>query len=140
MTPVILDASVFVAAAEPTDACSAASRNLLVKLVGARVPVVVPAFGLTEIACALSRRLRDPAAGRELAIRGLGVVRAAELPMDAAFLARATWSGTRDFLRGADALYATAAELAGGVLISWDAEHRQRAGALSPEEWMAANP
>jgi predicted nucleic acid-binding protein len=140
MKPVILDASVFIAAAEPTDAFHAESRALLVKLVSAGVPVAVPAFGLTEIACALSRRLRDPVAARQLAIQGLTVVRAVELPLDAAFLAHATLSGTRDFLRGADALYAAAAEIAGGVLVSWDGEHRSRAGALSPAEWLAKNP
>jgi predicted nucleic acid-binding protein len=140
MKPVILDASVFIAAAEPTDAFHAESRALLVKLVSAGVPVAVPAFGLTEIACALARRIRDPVAARQLAIQGLTVVRAVELPLDAAFLAHATLSGTRDFLRGADALYAAAAEIAGGVLVSWDGEHRSRAGALSPAEWLAKNP
>lgn len=140
MKPVVLDASVFIAAAEPTVAFHAESRKFLEVLIIRGVPVHVPAFGLTEIACALSRRLRDPVVSRNLAIRGLAAVRAVELPVDATFLAHATLSGTRDFLRGADALYAAAAEMTGGILVSWDGEHRSRAGALTPTEWIAANP
>lgn len=140
MKPVVLDASVIIAAAEPTDAFHAESRRFLEIAIGRGVPVHVPAFGLTEIACALSRRLRDPGMARDLAIRGLSAVRAVEVPVDAAFLAHATLSGTRDFLRGADALYATAAEIIAGDLVSWDDEHRSRAGALTPTEWIDANP
>ena len=139
MKPVVLDASVFIAATESTDAFHAESRGLLEIVITRGVPIKVPAFGLTEIACALARRLRDPVMARTLAIPGLAAVRAVELPVDAAFLAHATLSGTRDFLRGADALYAAAAEMTGGVLVSWDGEHRSRAGALTPTEWMAAN-
>lgn len=140
MTPVVLDASVVIAAAEPKDAFHAESRRFLEIVITRGVPVHLPAFGLTEIACALARRLRDPVLARTLAIRGLAAVRAVEVPVDAAFLAQATLSGTRDFLRGADALYAAAAERTDGVLVSWDGEHRSRAGALTPVEWMAANP
>ena len=139
MKPVVLDASVFIAATESTDAFHAESRGLLEIVITRGVPIKVPAFGLTEIACALARRLRDPVMAWTLAIPGLAAVRAVELPVDAAFLAHATLSGTRDFLRGADALYAAAAEMTGGVLVSWDGEHRSRAGALTPTEWMAAN-
>jgi len=139
MKPVVLDASVVLAATEVADVFHAESRRFLEFLVTRGVPVRVPAFGLTEIACALARRLRDPVKARSLAIRGLAAVRAVEVPVDAAFLAHATLIGTRDFLRGADALYAAAAEVSGGVLVSWDGEHRSRAKALSPTEWMVAN-
>jgi len=60
--------------------------------------------------------------------------------MDAPFIARSTVTGTDRFLRGADALYAAAAELEGSTLISWDDEHQKREGALSPAAWLAANP
>jgi predicted nucleic acid-binding protein len=140
MKPVVLDASVVIAAADPKDALHLESRSLLEIVITRGVPVFLPAFGLTEIACALARRLRDPVVARSLAIGGLAAIRAVELPVDSAFLAHATLSGTRDFLRGADALYAAAAEATGGALVSWDGEHRSRAGALTPTEWMAANP
>ena len=80
------------------------------------------------------RKMTDPVKARSLAIRGLAAVRAVEVPVDAAFLAHATLIGTRHFLRGADALYAAAAEVTGGGLVSWNGEHRSRAKALSPTE------
>jgi len=139
MNLVVLDASILVAAADPTDVTHAASRDFLETLVRRGVLVRLPEFAVTEIACALARRLRDPVAARRVAIGGLAAVRAVEVPMDAGFLAQATLIGTRHFLRGADALYATAAEITGGCLISWDGELRSRAEAQSPTEWMAAN-
>ena len=140
MTPVVLDASVFVAAAEPSDRFHAESRALVTALVIRGVAVAVPAFAVVEVACALARRLGDPVAARTLAISGLSALRTTELPMDASFLAHATLSGTRQGLRGGDALYAASAEISGSVLISLDGEHRSRAAALSPAEWLAANP
>lgn len=47
---------------------------------------------------------------------------------------------TSRFLRGGDALYVATAEIAGCVLVSWDKEHIQGAGALSPDDWVIANP
>jgi predicted nucleic acid-binding protein len=37
-------------------------------------------------------------------------------------------------------LYAATAEIAGGVLVSWDKEHLKRAAALTPGDWLIANP
>jgi predicted nucleic acid-binding protein len=140
MKPVVVDASVMIAAAEPKDAFHAESRKFPEIVITRGVAVRIPEFGLTELACALARRLRDPVVARKLAIGGLAAVRAVELPVDAALLAHATLSGTGDFLRGADTLCAAAAEMTGGVLVSWDGGHGSRAGALTPVEWMAANP
>ena len=35
---------------------------------------------------------------------------------------------------------AATAEVLGCGLVSWDKEHLKRAGALTPDDWMAANP
>ena len=74
---------------------------------------------------------------RKLTLQAMSAVRVKELPIDAAFLAQATLSGPRDFLRGADALYTAAAEMEEATLISWDNEHRARTGALTPGEWLS---
>jgi predicted nucleic acid-binding protein len=140
MSSVVLDASVLISAAEPADSFHVPSRDLLTALVTKGASIHVPAFAVVEISCALARRLGDPVAARALAIGGLSAIRANELPMDSTFLAHATLSGTRQGLRGADSPYATAAELSESTLISWDTEHRKRAGALSPKEWLAQNP
>ena len=138
MKPVVLDANVFIAATGAGDHFHEESRRLLLTLATERRTVFVPAFAIVEVACALSRRLRDAVAARKLTLQVMSAVRAKELPVDAAFLAQATLSGTRDFLRGADALYAAAAEMESATLISWDDEHRTRAGARTPTEWLSA--
>lgn len=140
MKAVTLDASVWIAAADAEDNFHVPSRELFLKLLHRGIEVSIPAFAVTEVACALARRLRDAVAGRHLTIRGFAALKAKELPMDAPFIARSTITGTDCFLRGADALYAAAAEVAGSTLISWDGEHQKRAGALSPAAWLAANP
>ncbi|NQW99681.1 hypothetical protein HQ447_03410 [bacterium] len=65
---------------------------------------------------------------------------AKEHPVNAALLAKALSLGTTKFLRGADALYSATAEIVGGDLVSLDKEHLERAGALTPGDWLIANP
>lgn len=60
--------------------------------------------------------------------------------MDTAFLTAAESVGTFQFLRGADALYAAVAQQSQSLLISWDNEHLQRAGAITPTDWLVTNP
>jgi predicted nucleic acid-binding protein len=47
--------------------------------------------------------------------------------------------GCRVFLRGADALYAATARVTRTPLIAWDRELIERAGALTPEQWLAGS-
>ena len=63
-----------------------------------------------------------------------------QVALDAQFLDQALQTGTRGLLRGADALYVTTAELNQTRLVSWDAELLQRAEAITPSGWLAANP
>ncbi len=134
-----LDASVWIAAADATDVFHQQSRDLLRKVVADGIAVIQPAFGRTEVACALARRLRDGPLGRELTDSLMNRVVTAELPMDSVFLNTAKTLGTNQFLRGADALYAVAAQQSQSLLISWDYEHLQRAGGITPTDWLATN-
>ena len=52
-------------------------------------------------------------------------------------LRQAVRVGTRDFLRSGDAPHAALAEGIEGELVSWDGELIERAGALTPEGWIA---
>ena len=63
-----------------------------------------------------------------------------QVPTDATLLSTALRRGPSKFLRGADALYAATAELTGSTLVAWDNELIQRAGAISPTDWLHANP
>jgi len=61
-------------------------------------------------------------------------------PLDEGLLSEALRLGTTFRLRAADALYAATASLgADGVLVSWDNELIERAGAATPTAWLAAH-
>lgn len=135
-----IDASVWIAAADATDKFHQPSRDLLRKIVAAGIAVIQPAFGRTEVACALARRLRDGVLGQQLTHSLMNRMVTSEIAMDTAFLNEAENIGSSLFLRGADALYATVAQQSQSPLISWDNEHLQRADGITPIDWLAANP
>ncbi len=140
MSGVTVDASVWIASQDATDPFCAASRAFLLRVLTIGEPVHVPAYARVEIACALARKLRNATKGQRLADRALTAATVRERPMDHTLIASAFNLGTTAFLRGADALYAATAEVTESTLVSWDKEHRLRAGANSPDDWLAANP
>jgi predicted nucleic acid-binding protein len=140
MSKVVVDASVWVAAQDPADPFCTRSRAFFSHTVAAGIVVHVPAFALVEVACALARKLRNPVSAGHLAKRLFHTTGAREYPVSGPLLDKALSIGTTKFLRGADALYSAAAELAACELVSWDHEHLQRAGALTPDNWLLANP
>jgi predicted nucleic acid-binding protein len=100
------------------------------------VPLTALMFMPLEAACVLARRFRRTSAGERAvaAITSNGLVRL--VPVDDRLVELAIEIGMQRFLRGADALYAAAAELTGSTLVSWDNELIQRAGARSPSDWL----
>jgi predicted nucleic acid-binding protein len=140
MSPVTVDASVWVAAADATDPFRGQSRAFLAGAVRRGERLVIPAFAVVEVACALARKHQDAAVARRLTGSMLAPNQVVHVPVDARLLAMSVRLGTASFLRGADALYAATARLAGGALVSWDDELIRRAGALTPTAWLAANP
>jgi predicted nucleic acid-binding protein len=140
MSAVAVDASVWIAAQDPADPFCMRSRSFFRHLVAAGVVVEVPAFARVEVACALARKLRNPLEAERLTNLVFHAAGANELPVNAVLLAKALSLGTTKFLRGADALYAATGAIAGCALVSWDNEHLQRTGALTPDDWLLANP
>ena len=57
MTDLTVDASVWVAAADQRDAFHEESRNFLAAVAVEGLEIVVPAFVIAEVACALARKL-----------------------------------------------------------------------------------
>ena len=139
MNGVTVDASVWVAAAELSDPFCSQSRAFLARVAGRQAQISVPAFARVEIACALARRRQDVTLARQLTDSMLAPGQVVQVPVDPGLIERAVLLGTRAFLRGADALYPATAQLVGDALISWDDELIQRAGALTPSAWLAAN-
>jgi predicted nucleic acid-binding protein len=140
MNGVTVDASVWTAAQDQADPFCARSRLFFSRVVLAGIVVQVPAFARVEVACALARKLRNPLQGERLANLVFHAAGAREHPMNSMVLAKALALGTTKYLRGADAIYSATAELVGCPLVSWDKEHLQRAGALTPDDWLLANP
>lgn len=138
MTALVVDASVWVSAADATDPFSAVSRTFLAALMRQRTAIALPAITRLEVACALARRLRDPQRGRQLAERLLQSSLITEAVLDASLLAAALACGTESFLRAGDAFYAALAARRGGEMVSWDDELVRRANAITPEAWLAA--
>lgn len=140
MNAVAVDASVWIAAQDSADPFCKASRLFFNHAVVTGVLVHVPAFARVEVACALARKLRNSLQGERLTNLLFKSASAKEHPVNTALLTKALSHGTARFLRGADAMYSATAEIIGCGLISWDKEHLQRAGALTPEAWLIANP
>jgi len=139
-TDLTVDASVCVAGADPSDAFHQVSRAFLAAITLEGLRLIVPAFAVAEIACALARKRRNPIVARMLAQEILLMSGVTEVSVDSVLIETALRLGTDAFLRGADALYAATARITGSGLVSWDNELILRAGALPPTDWLNANP
>jgi predicted nucleic acid-binding protein len=133
----VVDASVWVSAADPSDVFCQRSRAFLTAIAQRNLPIALPAFAPLEVACALARRTRNAEGARELAARLLQLSSLEVHEVNVAFLERAGLLGTNAFLRAADALYAAVAERTAGRLVSWDGELIDRAGGMTPDAWLA---
>ncbi len=131
----VVDASVWVAAFDPTDPHHVESVAFLRTVEAMGAPLAVPAFAVVETACAIARRTGSEsaasAATRALMANPLLSVE----PMSAELLATATREGISRRLRGADSLYVATAFVAGGRLVTWDREMLERGDALQPPAW-----
>ncbi len=136
----VVDASVWVAAADASDAHSVPSRAFLGAVTARQLAVVIPSIARLEVACALARRSHDAQRAQALAEALAHAPMVTERPLDRALLTRAIREGTLAWLRGTDALYAALASQTGGELVSWDRELIQLAGARSPTDWLADHP
>lgn len=134
----VVDASVWLSAADATDALSEVSRTFLAGVVAQQPPIALPELAGIEIACALARRLRDAEQGRSLTERMLGSPLVRTYSLNRARLREAIQVGTSGFLRSGDALYAALAEELKGEVVTWDRELVERAGALTPHDWIDA--
>lgn len=136
MTALVVDASVWVSAADAADKLSAPSRTFLRTVMRQRDPIALPAIARLEVACALSRRLRDARQGRDLADRLLLSPLITEIDLGS-LLGTALTVGTESFLRAGDAFYAAVATDEDGLIISWDEELLRRANAVTPSAWLS---
>ncbi len=134
MTTFVVDASVWVSAADSTDRFHAQSRQFMQDATRRKPRFLLPALARVEIGCALARRLGDEERARALVSAIFGTPLIQEKALDRKLLAAALDRGLKSRLRGADALYATVAGQAGCDLVSWDRDLLDRAGAIRPSD------
>ncbi len=136
MAAFTVDASVWCAALQPRDAHHFASVAFLRRLFAAGHTAVAPEILLVEIASALSRRHGDPQAGIE-GVRRVSSHSSLRLdPLSGPRLVRAAAVGAQFRIRGTDAIYASTADSLKAPLVSWDAELCERAGAITPAQFL----
>jgi len=135
VTALVVDASVWVSAADAADTLSTPSRKFLHSAMRRRYPITLPAIARLEVACALSRRLRDAGRARELAAGLLQFPLITEMELGS-LLAAALTVGTESFLRAGDAFYAAVATNEDTIIISWDEELLRQANAVTPAAWL----
>ncbi len=139
MTALVIDASVWVSAADPSDTVSETSRAFLSQVAAQELSIALPEFAKLEIACALARRLRSAEHGRSLTDQMLESPRMSTYSVNRPVLRNAIQLGTRSFLRAGDALYAAVAQRVEGQFVTWDRELIKRAGAVTPDGWIERN-
>ena len=136
MTTAVIDASVWVAAVDIQDPSHASARGCLQSLVRDDVVVIVPVHARVEVACALARRFDDADLAQQLTETMFGAAFLREVPITDVFAREALILGTASRLRAADALYAALARAEDAVLITLDRELLERAGGVSPADWL----
>lgn len=136
---IVVDASLWVSAFDPTDALHAPAREFLRRCQRRVEPLVIPSFAVIETGCALARRFAAPERGQEAAERLLAFPLLQVMPVDAALERAALRLGTRCRLRAADSLYAALALQLGVPLVTTDLELIERASqhirVLPPTDW-----
>lgn len=139
---VCLDASVFVAAADPTTPEHANAKAFLVSVAIPEHRLLCPSLVLPEVAAAIARLTRDEGQGQVALLRVLSIPRLRLVPLTESMARKAARLAARHFLRGADSTYVALSLDAKAPLVTLDAEMRQRAAAavqtLTPQEWLAA--
>jgi len=137
---ITVDASVWTAVFEVKDRFHHESIRFLRASSVRNCRIYAPWLALVETGCALARRSRDgsKALAAVTDLRAIPILRL--LDLDAGLLQESLELGAHLFLRGADAFYAATASLTGTTLITWDGELLERAGGMTPSDWLARNP
>ena len=137
---ILTDANLWVALHDARDASHAESLVFFQRIFAEKRELHAPAILLVEVACSIARRSRSEATGRAVAEKLKTHPLLTLWPLDETMIERATDCGTRAFLKAGDAFYAAAAQLSKSRLITWDGEFAERAGGITPANWLAANP
>jgi len=125
----VIDASVFVADAQPQESFHGDANRLLETLAAHQCLLYVPAIVLSEIAAAIARGVGDPDLAREAVELyrqwpGVRVTPVDEILGDLAAQVAAIYR-----IRGCDAVYVALAYVEQAILVTLDGQQRERAPA-----------
>jgi len=132
----VLDASVFVADARPSEPGHADANALLIALAGPELMLYIPNIAQTEIASALARALDDADLALETATMYRSWPGAQVEVVDETLGDLAARLAAEHRLRGCDAIYVALAQARDAVLVSFDREQLER----SPADLVARTP
>lgn len=138
---VTLDASVWLAALSAGEQEHGRCAALVASLVDRKVPLHQPGLFVIEVCATIARRTRSRALAMAAGEATLASPYLTLYPLDHGLAAAAAEVAATCALRGADAVYVATARQAGAILLTLDAEVRERAGAITavrmPVEWVA---
>ena len=137
----VVDASVFVAAADRSDAAHTEAKDFLERISTSKSRVLCPVIVLPETAAAIARLTRDSGKGDVAVLRVLAMPGLRLVAMSEGFARRAARRASRHFLKGADAIYVALAANSKAALITLDEEMLERGGeavrTMSPADWLS---
>ena len=125
----VIDASVLVADARPSEAAHIEAYTFLTRLLTDEQSAYVPIIALAEVAAAISRGVGDPDLAQRLAERLQKLQMYQFVAVDEALGQSAATIAAQSKIRGCDAVYVALAERHSVPLITLDRQQRERAPA-----------
>jgi predicted nucleic acid-binding protein len=126
ISPVTIDASVFVSAFTPTETAHQASKAFMLSIRQKAVPIIVPVLVLPEISAALARGQNKPDLGKAFVQELKNFPNTTFINLDSSLADLAVEVAANHRLRGSDAVYAAVALRFGTQLITLDREQLER--------------
>ena len=126
ISPVTVDASVFVSAFTPTETAHQASKAFMLSIRQQAAPIIVPVLVLPEISAALARGQNKPDLGKAFVQELKNFPNTTFIDLDSSLADLAVEVAANHCLRGSDAVYAAVALRFGTQLITLDREQLER--------------
>jgi predicted nucleic acid-binding protein len=126
ISPVTIDASVFVSAFTPSEPAHKASKAFMLDVRQQTAPIIVPVLVLPEISAALARGQNKPDLGKAFVQELKGLPNTTFIDLDSSLADLAVEVAAQYRLRGSDSVYAAVALRFGAELVTLDREQLER--------------
>jgi predicted nucleic acid-binding protein len=132
ISPVTIDASVFVSAFTPSENAHQASKAFMLSIRQPAVPIIVPVLVLPEISAALARGQNKLDLGKAFVQELKNFPNTTFIDLDSSLADLAVEVAANHRLRGSDAVYAAVALRFGTELVTLDREQLERLPKVLP--------